>query len=172
MDEQKDQNEQNESVSFEESLSEEQRNTIQEQMDRLGSLLHDEWRAPRKKEDGTYEPREKTTKDQVWIEVHGTDKVDIANTSYKDLPLDWQAENKASAEVAIREVWKADTEEKQLDDSFIESASSVIHNRWLERNGEWAPAEQKKPFEELSKEEQEKDRAIIRKAIEISTQQL
>ena len=40
-------------------------------------------------------------------------------------------------------------------------------DKWLERNGEWASEEQKKPFVELSKEEKEKDRAQVRKAIEI-----
>ena len=39
--------------------------------------------------------------------------------------------------------------------------------KWLERNGSWAPAEQNKPYAELSEEEKEKDRVIIKKAIEL-----
>lgn len=52
----------------------------------LGSDLHEAWRAPRKKEDGTYEPRIKKSKDQIWNEIHGTDEVDIANCSFDQLP--------------------------------------------------------------------------------------
>ena len=41
----------------------------------LGSDLHEAWRAPRKLEDGTYEPRMKKSKDEVWNAAHGTDDV-------------------------------------------------------------------------------------------------
>jgi len=41
-----------------------------------------------------------------------------------------------------------------------------MHDKWLERNGEWAPAEQKLPYDELSEEEKEKDRVVIKKAID------
>ncbi len=133
----------------------------------LGSLLHDEWRAPRKKEDGTYEPRPKKTKDQEWAKNHGTEEVDIANTDYANLPEDWKGENKISAEIAMEEIYKALENGQELDDAFIEQASAVIHEKWLERNKDWAPAEQNKPYGELSEEEKDKDRAIIKKAIEI-----
>lgn len=134
----------------------------------LGGLLHDEWRAPRQKEDGSFEPRVKGTKDENWSIAHGGAKeVDIANTSFAELPEDWQRENRAAAEVAMNEVFRAAGGGRALDDSFIEEASSVVHEKWLERNGEWAPEEQKKPFAELSEEEKEKDRAQVRKAIEI-----
>lgn len=139
----------------------------EEQIAELGGLLHDEWRAPRKQEDGTFEPRMKTTKDEAWIEAHGTEEVDIANTDYQDLPEDWKGENKVSAEVAMGEIYKAVEESTELDDAFVESASSVIHDKWLERNGEWAPPEQNKPFDELDEEEKEKDRVIVRKALKI-----
>lgn len=43
--------------------------------------------------------------------------------------------------------------------------ASLLHDAWLERNGSWAPAEQNKPYSELS--EEEKDRVIIRKGVEI-----
>lgn len=131
----------------------------------VGSTLHDEWRAPRKKEDGSFEPRVKKTKDEAWAQSHGTQEVDIANTSYKDLPEDWKGENKISAEVAVAEIYKVGG--KNLDDAFVDSASAVIHEKWLERNGSWAPAEQNKPYAELSEEEKEKDRVIVRKAIQI-----
>jgi len=133
----------------------------------LGSILHNEWRAPRKQEDGTFEPRVKKTKDQTWSEKHGTDEVDIANTDYANLPEDWKGENKISAAAAVDEIYKAIENGQELNDGFIEQASDIIHVKWLERNGSWAPAEQNKPYAELSEEEKEKDRVIIRKAVEM-----
>ena len=139
----------------------------QEMINKLGSLLHEEWRAPRKKEDGTFDPRIKKTKDLDWSKENGAEEVDIANTDYNNLPEDWKGENKISAEVAVTEVEKAIDAGIPLDESFIEDASSTLHDKWLERNGSWAPAEQNKPYTELSEEEKEKDRVIIRKAIEV-----
>ena len=135
----------------------------------LGSRLHDEWRKSRWREDTkNYEPRVKKTVDSRWVESHGgVTEVDIANTPYEDLPSDWQAENKASAEVAVDEVKKAIQTGVALDESFIESASAVLHDRWLDRNGSWAPPEQQRPYHELSEEEKEKDRVIIKEAIEV-----
>ena len=76
-------------------------------------------------------------------------------------------DNKISAEVAVTEVEKAVEAGTPLDESFVEAASSTLHDKWLERNGSWAPAEQNKPYAELSEEEKEKDRVIIRKAVEV-----
>jgi hypothetical protein len=135
--------------------------------EKLASSLHDKWRETRKKEDGSYEPRWKSTKDQKWINQKGTNQTDIANTDYENLPEDWQAENKASAEVAVEEIAKAINQGKSLDENFVESASAVIHKRWVERNESWAPSEQKVPYTELVEEEKEKDRDIIREAIVI-----
>jgi len=142
----------------------------QEQIAILGGLLHDEWRAPRKQENGTFDPRVKKTKDQEWVKNHGTEDVDIANTKYEDLPEDWKGENKISAEVTLNEVYKAKNGNEELNDKFVEKASAILHEKWLERNGAWAPAEQKLPYAELSEEEKEKDRVIIRKGLEIFNQ--
>jgi len=131
----------------------------------IGSKLHDEWRAPRIKEDGTFEPRVKNTKDEKWAAAHGSSEVDIANTAYAELPEDWKGENKISAEVAVGEIYKVGG--KNLNDAFVEKASAVMHVKWLERNAGWASEEQKKPFAELSEEEKEKDRVIVRKTVEI-----
>ena len=140
----------------------------QQMVTELGSLLHDEWRAPRKIEDGTFEPRVKKTKDEAWRAAHGgAEEVDIANTSFAELPTDWQGENRAAAEVAMDEVFRAVEGGRDLDDSFIEEASASVHDKWLERNGAWAPEDQKKPFGELAEEEKEKDRVQVRKAIDI-----
>lgn len=140
-----------------------------ERIKSLGSQLHEEWRKPRYREDSKdYEPRIKKTKDEAWSLAHGgAVEVDIANIHYEGLPSEWQEENKISAEVAVTEVEKAVEAGMPLDESFIEVASSTLHDKWLERNGSWAPAEQNKPYAELSEEEKEKDRVIIRKAVEV-----
>jgi hypothetical protein len=60
---------------------------------------------------------------------------------------------------------------EKLDKKFIEEASDVMHQKWLERNDwvfhpEYGNPEQAKDYKDLSEEEKEKDRVIIRKAIE------
>lgn len=145
------------------------KNETEERIKSLGGQLHEEWRKPRWREESKdYEPRVKKTKDQEWSGTHnGAIEVDIANTPYEDLPSEWQGENKISAEIAVTEVERVIETGVPLDESFIEAASSTLHDKWLERNGSWAPPEQNKPYSELSEEEKEKDRVIIRKAIEI-----
>jgi len=148
-------------------------------VDKLSSMLHDEWRASRKKEDGTYESRIKGTKDQEWIKKHGTKEVDIANTDFAELPEDWQIENKASAFSAMEYIRRSITlDNRKLDDSFIEELSVAIHNRWRirrefvdrydENDPKWDWA---KPlmvsYDKLPEEEKEKDRVIARKAVEV-----
>ena len=67
----------------------------------VGSRFHDEWRKPRKLEDGKYEPRWKVTNDVTYelvpgkgrISDDGSIEVDIANLSFEELPRDWQEEN-------------------------------------------------------------------------------
>jgi len=145
------------------------KNETEQRIINLGSELHDIWRKSRwQEETKDYEPRIKKTADQAWSQAHGgAVEVDIANTLYAELPNDWQAENKASAEVAVTEVEKALKSAIALDESFVESASSVLHDKWMERNRSWAPSEQNKPYSELTEEEKEKDRVIIRQAIKV-----
>src|SRR3972149_3664645 len=104
-------------------------------IEQMASSLHDQWRETRNKlPDGTYEPRIKPTEDALWIKEHGTDQIDIANTSYDKLPMDWQRDNKVSAEVAMGTVFDAVNQNKDLDEAFIEDASAVIHEKWLGRH--------------------------------------
>ncbi len=145
-----------------------------ELVSKLASLAHDDWRAPRKVE-GTdrYEPRIKKVKDQAWIDRHnGQTDVDIANTSYSELPSEWQAENKASAEIAMDEVLKAVEGNVSLDDSFVEQVADVLHQGWVKRNESWAAEELKKPYAELPETEKEKDRYFVRRAIQVYQQRL
>lgn len=138
----------------------------------LAGELHEEWREGRlDPETGEYAERVKTTTDQGWIDSHGTPEVDIANTSYEDLPEDWKGENKISAEVSVSLVERA-LRSGVIDiesDEFLEEASATVHEKWLERNGSWAPAEQNLPYSELSEEEKDKDRVMVKAAIRIVT---
>jgi len=54
-----------------------------------------------------------------------------------------------------------------LDEACVEEASATMHERWLKRNGSWAPPEQQLPYEQLSEEEKEKDGVIVRKAVSL-----
>lgn len=133
----------------------------------VAGVSHDEWRKPRWREQTKdYDPRLKDTKDTGWSERHrGAKQVDIANTAYVDLPSDWQAETKASVTIAANEVEKAIDARRALDDAFIDEVAEKIHDAWLQRNGAWAPAEQKLPYPELSEEEREKDRKYVKLVI-------
>lgn len=154
----------------------------EEMIEKLASLLHDEWRKTRREKDGSYKPRmkpvKKEDKDQEWFELYGIEEVDIANTRYEDLPPSWQEENREAAEVVINlvleEVEKGNVKLDELKDekfnNFVEKVSSKVHKAWIERReseGQEIPADQLVPYEKLSEEEKEKDRTQVRAAIEI-----
>lgn len=136
----------------------------------LASILHNTWREARRKADGTFEPRIKETKDQEWIAKNGKNQVDIANTAYPLLPADWQAENKASAEVATNLVFTAIEKNKAMDSKFIEDSSNKIHIAWLNRpNNSYAkggPLDV--AYSKLDEVEKEKDRVVIKEAIQLA----
>ena len=135
----------------------------------LARILNDEWRRPRWREESQdYEPKLKKTEDQVWSQAHGgATEVDIANTDYEVLPRDWQEDNRASAEAAVTEVEKAKQAGVPINEAFVEGASAVVHDKFLERRGSAVPSEQDRLYTKLSEEEKDKDRVIIRRAIEI-----
>ncbi|MEL6836512.1 MAG: hypothetical protein AAFP77_26165 [Bacteroidota bacterium] len=139
----------------------------QEMIIGLASVLHEEWRNNRLLPDGKYQPRLKTTTDNNWINSNNTDQVDIANTSFTDLPTDWQEENLAASTVAMSEVFSAYERGVKLNTVFIEKASEKVHVEWLVRNSEWAPDNQKLPYAQLTEEEQDKDRLQVLMAIEV-----
>lgn len=129
----------------------------------VAAAFHEAWRAGRRKPDGSFEPRLKETKDPAWIQAHGSNQVDIANTAYAGLPADWQAENKASAEISVQFVLAA--KGAQLPPQAIEQGSTLIHIKWLERN-QWAKGgELDKPYAALPEPEKQKDREALYQAI-------
>lgn len=137
----------------------------------MGSDLHEVWRAGRKLEDGTYEPRIKKTKDKAYIDAHGgNNEVDIANLSFAELPSDWQFENLEAAKVAINQVYDVMMGDTPVTKEQIEAMSSVVHDEWLKRNSwvfdlEYGNPDQAKPYQELSAEEKAKDRNQIKEAM-------
>lgn len=132
----------------------------------VATALHDAWRDSwaaqngGRHPDGTYPPRLKD-------DGQGGE-IDIANTRYEDLPDKWQAENRAAARSAIAAVTSA---RRQFPDdspeATVERAAPRIHDDWLSRNASWAPPEQNRPYNELSPEEQDKDRAVARAAVAV-----
>lgn len=129
----------------------------QEAVTALASAFHEDWRKTRKQDDGTFEPRIKGTKDEAWVVAHGTDQVDIANTSYEDLPADWQAENKAAAEVVVGIMDEANGPVDLNNEELRTHVGDKIHEAWLERN-DWARGgELDVPFSQLPPAEQAKD---------------
>lgn len=136
----------------------------------MWSDLHEEWRKSRLKEDWTYEPRWKKSKDAEWTKAHGTDDVDIANTPFAELPSNWKYENLEAAKVAIELVFDKVVSWVEITDEMIEEMASVVHEKWLERNTwvfdkEYWDSKLAQEYAKLPEEEKEKDRAQIRQAI-------
>lgn len=127
----------------------------------LASEFHEDWRKTRMDESGAFEPRVKTTSDSAWIEAHGTDQVDIANTKYGDLPADWQTENKAAAEVVVNILIERNANIDLSNEDVRNQTGAEVHDAWLSRN-DWAKGgELDVPFVQLTPEEQAKDIAQI-----------
>ena len=136
----------------------------------MWSDLHEEWRKTRLKEDGTYEPRMKKSKDAERTQKHWTDDVDIANTSFADLPSNWKYENLEAAKVAIELVFDKVVAWEEITEEMIDEMASVVHDEWLKRNDwvfdkeYWNPVLAQK-YQNLPEEEKEKDRVQVRQAI-------
>ena len=136
----------------------------------LGADMHEAWRAPRLREDGTYEPRIKKSKDEAWNASHGTDEVDIANCTFEELPSNWQYENLEAAKVAIELVFDKVMVGEELSPEEVEQMGSVIHDEWLKRNDwvfspDYGNPKLAVPYEQLSEEEKDKDKAQLGPAI-------
>lgn len=137
----------------------------------VASAGHGAWQKDYKKANGKDAKRIKKTKDASWIKKNGTDEVDIANTSYEDLPSDWKKENLESAKSAVRGLHASlkKSGADQADASHAEDAADRVHKDWLKRNGAWAPEEQKKDYKDLSTEEKNKDRFFVDQALRSHT---
>lgn len=144
---------------------------LEEAAGKLASRLHEKWRQEwhevdqaKKKPEGK---RIKPTTDQEWIEAHGADMVDIANTAFEDLPADWQEENLAAAKVVVDILDRPDVPD--LDDPATRDAiGNRIHLAWIARNKEYAQERGlDKHFRDLPEVEQDKDLAQVQTALEL-----
>merc|ERR1712100_374799 len=136
---------------------------------RVASKLHDFWRAPRKKADGTYTPR---------IKVYNGREYDIANLTFRKLPPKMQYENLISTEILCDSVVKHRNQKKgEFTHSFIEETARKLHEAWRGRNlqkAKAAGAEGKKvddesqiPYKKLSEPEKAKVRNFVKLAVDI-----
>lgn len=124
----------------------------------VASALHEDWRKTRLNEDGTYEPRLKTTKDESWIASHnGATEVDIANTEFSELPSDWQAENQAAAGVVVDLLNELDGQVDLTNEEQRNNIGDAIHSAWLQRNVWASGGDLDVPFAQLPPDEQAKD---------------
>lgn len=144
----------------------------------IGSQLHEDWRKTRLKEDGTFEPRWKKVKDENFDFVEsntcrknedGIVEIDIANRSFAELSSDWQYENLEAGKVVARLVG----DKTELTDEERDEMATEIHEEWLKRNDwvfdkEYGNPAQAVPFDELSKEEKDKDREQLKFGLELN----
>jgi hypothetical protein len=94
---------------------------------------------------------------------------DILNTPYEKLDPHWQAENLAAAEVAV--VLASKLPENPSDED-INGAAAEVHEKWIERNDwvknpEYGDPKLAADYKNLPVEEQAKDIAQIKIALEI-----
>ncbi|GBG30431.1 Hypothetical Protein FCC1311_066502 [Hondaea fermentalgiana] len=136
----------------------------------VAATLHDVWRENRgKTEEGIYTPRIKVIKDVEY---------DIANLAFKDLPGHFQMDNLLAAHDACESIrlafikWeKTGTSIEELyelleSNDFLQEASASQHEHWLKRNAKksWVEDAQRRPFEELDVDDQQKNQDIVRTA--------
>lgn len=140
--------------------------TLKTEVDALASELHDRWRN-RQFASHNRAPHVKRTTDLKWSARHaGTSDVDLANTSFEELPSDWKGENRVAAQVAVELVKQQIARGGALDEAFVERAAKIVHTKWLERAGDTASS-LRVPFNELPNDEKEKDRDHMRAAIAV-----
>ena len=120
---------------------------------RTAAALHEIWRAPRKQLDGSFEPRLK--------EVDGV-TIDIANLKFEALPAIYQESNLSAARTACGSIEDGYAGSQNVgSDAFITLASRKQHQQWLVENREWLDEAAAVGWDELTSEDQEKNREIV-----------
>jgi Fe-S cluster assembly scaffold protein SufB len=133
--------------------------------------LHEEWKDAYFEQHGEGAERWKVMKPAsvAWVEENGNvpadalrqgesgQEINIAALTNSQLPPQFSGENTASAKGAIEAI-------QNNPSADIDTLAAIVHDQWLERNGSWAAEELKKPYDELSEPEKEKDRAVVRVA--------
>ena len=125
---------------------------------RIASRLHERWRMPRMLEDGTFTPRLKNV-DGVMF--------DIANLDFDSLPSRFQKANLVASHCASRFIEATYSKRQRTDSSrFLEKASEHQHIAWMKSNPWCTDPGQMCSYAELTEEEKEKDRVVVRIALE------
>lgn len=149
-----------------------------EATDALAHKFHEAWRRPRVNLSGRMDPREKPTGDKGWIEAHGYDVVDIANTEYDNLPEDWKQENRAAAEVVVELLDESGGHINLKNQQVRQIVGQTIHEAWLSRQRDedgnapdWVKEQGlDQSFKDLSDEEQDKDIRQVEVALRLFDQ--
>ena len=137
-------------------------------IENVASVFHEKWRENRMQSDGTYKPMIEKSEDEVRTKKHWTNKVDIANTKFEDLPSNRKYENLEAAKVAVDLVYDNVVNWEENTSEMIEEMSKIVHEKRLERNGiQWSFENQRVDYGNLSEEEKAKDRIQIELAIQI-----
>ena len=88
--------------------------------------------------------------------------IDILNTDYQDLPRSWQQDNYDAAEGAAFLIADSIARTGTYD---LEVVAEAFHQQWLEVNPGAEDGDQGLPYEELSEQDQERDRTVARIAL-------
>lgn len=151
-------------------LSEVQEGQIKNLGIAVSGKLHDAWQKDRPKtvRDGIeiYEPMFKEVKDEKFIAEHTEDTetikhkdgkvlIDMANTSFEDLPLNLQKEN-IETSISLARTYKQNMYD--FDKINVEIMASKFHTSWMKRNPmEKSNAHQHVPYEQLSQEDKNRN---------------
>jgi len=135
----------------------------------LASEFHEGWRGDFAQPDGSFTSRIKVYAElpdgtckwynEADVPADATEhkRQDIANTAYHELDPDWQAENKAAAEVVVAPLAEAAGRLDLTDPAHRSYVGGRIHDAWLERNGHARGGALGVPFDELDPKQQQKD---------------
>jgi hypothetical protein len=149
-------------------------NAKEKAISEVADSMHEEWRNSHFAAKGEGTPRWKPMNDESvqWTKKNGTSpdalqinpetgkpEINIAGLRNSQLPPQHAGENTAAARGAVEAVLANPK-------AGMEAQAATVHEQWLQRNGSWAPPEQKKPYAQLSEPEKEKDRVVVRAAQE------
>jgi hypothetical protein len=145
-------------------------------IDRVANNMHDAWRKEFVAANGAGAQRWKPVNPEsaAWIAANpraipktqirtnpetGQQEINIAGLRNKQLPPNQHGkENADGARHAVETVARNPR-------ASVDEHAAAVHQAWLARNGSWAPASQKVPYNRLSDADKEKDRVIVRAAM-------
>ena len=84
--------------------------------------------------------------------------VDILNMAYDELPDDWAYENRATAQVACRQVLRSVRRKRSFDHDLVEQVAEKIHIAWIKRNEFRTSKDMLSAYSVLPETEKDKDR--------------